>query len=345
MLEDRTAPAVFNFTGLGGNTLWEQPGNWDQPGVPSSGDEVNLAGHFVTSRQDDIYAYSVTGDGELTVNGSLMVSTSLTVGILHDFGSVMLCAHLSSEGSATLDLRGQLHLTDDSYFTLAGASRITGTEGVINGKGLVDMPGDTSLMITGNATLKSMHMLSGNTSLIGPGTLNITGTLVCDDNHWIGAGTLNVLPGAQFNTYTYNTLDIHGWTINNYGITNLTEGIIAPEDSTFNNYSTFNCSAVVDATNSVFNNYAGATFNMARGATAIWTINNDGTFNWWVASEIDSTGSPLNNKADGVFNITPLTAVTMRNWTINNDGITNRIGGPINSQKELHVQQQRGWGF
>lgn len=39
LLEDRTAPALLNWTGFGGDNLWENPTNWDMNAVPTINDD------------------------------------------------------------------------------------------------------------------------------------------------------------------------------------------------------------------------------------------------------------------------------------------------------------------
>jgi hypothetical protein len=103
LLESRTTPTTFDWNGLGGNNLWETPGNWvrtggnpgDYPGwdatagKPTTGDVVKFMAfqanaimqkpHELASLQiTNLYRGTITLQDQLTLNqGGSMVSATI----------------------------------------------------------------------------------------------------------------------------------------------------------------------------------------------------------------------------------------------------------------------------
>lgn len=112
-LEDRLAPATVNWTGMGGDPLWNNARNWDLH-VPGSGDDAvigpDFSGQTITS-SGTITVRSVTSAANLEITGgsfSLGATTSLmNADLLVEAGSLQLTG-TTLNGSGTLTNAGNV---------------------------------------------------------------------------------------------------------------------------------------------------------------------------------------------------------------------------------------------
>ncbi|MBI1830055.1 MAG: hypothetical protein HYR84_01230, partial [Planctomycetes bacterium] len=241
VLEDRVNPSSFNWTGAGGDNLWENPANWDQiDHLPTIDDSASIAtanapivnqqGNIAVGFLMDSTAYDLIIHGNLTVGQGAMISGRLVVD-----GSVTAASGIGNTISAdSLDLAGQIHLAAGSQLSLFGTTSMLHTGAAIDGDGTLNNFG--TLAIDGDATVNNLTD-AGN--LAAPGVLTITGTM----NWQAGAlakdaygnpGTLDIAPAAALNIAGSTTLTIDAWTINDYGTINWTGGDVNNADSTVN---------------------------------------------------------------------------------------------------------------
>ncbi len=148
-------------------------------------------------------------------------------------------------------------------------------------------PGDTVVINYGNATV-STNVTVGNLrlsggSLLGTGTMTVTGTLDWEAGGLVAPLTVIIPAGAVLNIPPGGTRDLSG-TLNNSGTVNWRGTIIGTSQgaATVNNSGTFNDSGDSSfTTHGTFNNTG--TYTKIGSATSSfgwdWTFNNNGTVN------------------------------------------------------------------
>src|ERR1043165_4781226 len=231
VLEDRTTPTLFSWTGTGNDNLWENPDNWDQSGaLPTINDNVYIGtGGTIVNQQGAITAHSIMCGANLAIHDSLTVSGYCSLGgQLQVDGTLTLLAGASVYGGA-VDLTGQAHLGTGSQLTFAGDSIVHGGQAVIDGAGKAILNGGT-LTIDGNESISNLDVSGG--VLQGSGALTLTDTLNSFGGSLTLAGTLNIGTTAKWNIQATNTVEVDGWTVNCDGVINWLQGDVNNSDST-----------------------------------------------------------------------------------------------------------------
>ena len=202
LLEDRTAPAVFSWTGLGGDNNFLTPLNWVQTsgtnigsdGVPAAGDSAEFgslgAGGVVNvpsavtvdsisfTNAGSIPAYSLGGSGTI----------SLAAGSVMQSGTVnnLITAPLAIAGPATA-----------ITFDVAASTTLT-MNGVVSGTGALDK------VSSGNLVLGAANLYTGATNIVA-GKITLAST----------NGVTGAIPPGFAAYYSFD--DASGTTVPNDG--------------------------------------------------------------------------------------------------------------------------------
>ena len=185
LLEIRLAPAVDHWTGLGGNTNFSTPGNWDTNAVPAVADTIVFDGTATNSM--------ATVDASFTHGVAAMtVAASWT-------GTITIASPLTVAGAASF---ANGTLTGPSSLTVGGL--LTWTNGTMSGTGTTTAAGGLQLGAAGDAV---------DIETLDARTLNNAGAGV-----WIGDGYydfygahehyFNQLNGSVFNNEVGASLNI-----------------------------------------------------------------------------------------------------------------------------------------
>lgn len=166
-LEDRTAPALFTWVGLGGDQSWLNPQNWDLIGVPGINDDAVVAAIPLLT--------------QVTINGPAAARsiTSLVPITVSSGGSLKLAGGVTQIANG-LRLYGTLNPLDG---TILKDVYTTGSKGFTIGTGqTVNFDGcyiDVPLTVSGTLVLRSAGWtqteISDTFTVMDQGTLQIDG--------------------------------------------------------------------------------------------------------------------------------------------------------------------------
>ncbi len=175
-LEDRLAPAQFNWVGLGDGTSWFDPHNWNNAGntiLPGTNDDVviNISGATVRYSGASTNVHSITNDDTLDVTGDSLTTSG----------------GLVSNGTLTVD-----------------GGTLTANGGITVSGGTLNFNGGT---IGGTATLTNAALsigvgASGTETFVVRGSSRLSGTLASSQTIWVqgsdagGNTTLTTTEGA-----------------------------------------------------------------------------------------------------------------------------------------------------
>jgi hypothetical protein len=346
-LERRDNPSTFNWTGLGGDNVWSDPGNWDQNAVPTTNADVTIANataDVIVDMPATVNSVSDFSNFNLNVQNALTVNSSMSVGGLMGGAQLIVSGSVTANTGAmlnvtALDLSGQIHLAAGSQLWLSGNATLHGGP-TIDGDGVVTMTMG-SMSIADSATVNNLNL---SATVQGPGVLTITGTMnmqngaLARDNSG-EPGTLDIASGATLNinygSYWSAANTIDGWTINDYGAINWTQGDVGNKDSTVNVA-------------------AGGTFNISSSGT--WKDSaGDGLSNMSVAGTLElSNGGLLGAEApvtvDAAFNLTGNTNVDTGSLVLNDGGtysgtFTAAANADVTLADGVFTAQQGGQGM
>ncbi|MBI2804648.1 MAG: hypothetical protein HYX68_06650, partial [Planctomycetes bacterium] len=238
VLEDRTTPAFFNWTGTAGDNLWGTPGNWDQNALPTISDDVSISQantDILVNQAGAVRSVSMMSSVNLIVNNSLTIDQSANIsGQLIVAGTLTANANASLWPSGGIVVSGAINLEIGSQLTVMSGSSILRDGAAIAGAGTVSL-GMGNLTVEGTATFHNFNMTGGN--LLGPGMLTITGTMNWEGGNLANtpyAGTLDITDTGALNITGYGTKSIQGWTVNIDGDGNWTQGDVGNEASMVN---------------------------------------------------------------------------------------------------------------
>ena len=106
------------------------------------------------------------------------------------------------------------------------------------------------MTVAGSASVQNLELVM-EAPIAGSGTLTVHGIMNWNSGSLTNSGTLNIAAGAVLNIDAWTPADMPGWTINNDGIINWTNGEIDSEASTLNNKAggVFNISPPIHGSN------------------------------------------------------------------------------------------------
>ncbi len=334
-LEDRSLPSTTTWTGLGSNTNWSNPANWNN-GVPGAGDTAVFNSSSGTHNQaildaaaaGAVAALDINWSGTLTLARSLSVTQEMTLanGTVTGAGDLTAGGSLTWSGG-TLSGTGNTTVTQGATLTLSGGSKTLDHRGFTNaGTGM--WQGTGSFQITNGAVFlnqgsfddQNNQSVSDNagtftnsgtfTKSAGTGTTSFGTTFNNNGRVLVQVGTVNLTNGGSsggtFTVAAQATLQFGGGTstltpnatVSGAGLVNVTSGTV-----------NVNGSLNVTGTTQV----AGGTANFNHAAASLGTVTiSNGTANF-------STGAALTiatlTFSGGTLTGSDNLTVTTLNWS------------------------------
>lgn len=204
-LDRRTLLSNVEWTGLGGNTLWDTPENWSSHQVPGAADDVLISDPSITVTISSADAVNtLTSEASIAFNG----------------GSLSLAAASTMDGDLAVD-NGRLTVT--GVLTVTGRLTLSGS-GSIHGAGIIDAYGPLNIHSLGpdngldgitlnnhNFATASSYLPMANGAVIrnlAGATFEDQGSLLLGFRNGVTVGTaINVGGGSFCNDGTFRKTD------------------------------------------------------------------------------------------------------------------------------------------
>src|SRR5262245_10211821 len=188
MLEDRLAPATFNWDGGGGNFDWNNAPNWDHDQLPGSIDGTAdiaiigaaFSGITVTHSSGTTAIGSLTSAASLALSGgSFSLASASTINNAFTLSGGTLTGAADLTVSGTMTWTGGTQAGSSRTVLAAGASLNIPSGGPDSGGRAIDATASgAAVNWTGGALSGSPFSLSGPLNISGPGAKALVGVTV-----------------------------------------------------------------------------------------------------------------------------------------------------------------------
>src|SRR5262245_51642043 len=199
-LEDRTAPAVVNWT-LGANGDFADPNNWTVAGasppqhsVPGPADDAVIPASFAVTSSANQTVNSLLATNFSILAGTFTVNAQATASALNGLVLFSGAALSVASGNQTVfvtssTISGALTVGSGSALAFVGGTNRLGTGTTVSGAGQVLVTGG-ALVVNAPVSVANFNLFAG--TLGGTGALTLTGTSTWSGGTMGDAGTTTV---------------------------------------------------------------------------------------------------------------------------------------------------------
>ena len=285
----RAGQNTYNWTGMGGNSNWNNAANWSPSGVPAAGDEAMIGStnnNPVVNVASTVSALTITGSTSITLNAPLTATASTNLnapltltGTANYTGAALTGA--ASGGTAALGLTTAAN-TNTSFTTIT-----LYTNSYVNNAGT--LTASSNIFVDFQARLINSGLFNSSNSTIALQTSSYINN--------IAGGTFNITNSPQVNM-------LYAAKIGNSGIFNISGSNVNMGGKGY----------IENASGAVFSIYGNSTIGFAVDTAASSKIQNDGTFYAGtvgspVTINLDYAGALLQNNS--IFTLANTSVINM----------------------------------